>query len=83
MAYAKHVPAAERTMRLLEVLSTTSHGLTAAELMAQLHSTSRTAGRVERRLASQHLSVMLASSGFYTDRGVAGLPASAAMAPHM
>ena len=37
MVYAKHVPAAERTMRLLEVLSTSSHGLTAAELMARLH----------------------------------------------
>ena len=37
MAYAKHVPAAERTIRLLEVLSTTSYGLTAAELMARLH----------------------------------------------
>jgi DNA-binding IclR family transcriptional regulator len=37
MTYARHVPAAERTIRLLEVLSTAAHGLTAAELMARLH----------------------------------------------
>lgn len=37
MAYAKYVPAAERTLRLLEVLSAASHGLTAAELIEQLH----------------------------------------------
>jgi DNA-binding IclR family transcriptional regulator len=37
MPYAKHVPAAERTLQLLEVLSVASHGLTAAELMARLH----------------------------------------------
>lgn len=37
MTYANHVPAAERTIRLLEVLSTSSYGLTAAELMVRLH----------------------------------------------
>lgn len=36
MAYAKHVPAAERTLRLLEVLSTSSSGFTAADLAARL-----------------------------------------------
>jgi DNA-binding IclR family transcriptional regulator len=37
MAYAKYVPAAERTLQLLEVLSAATHGLTAAELIARLH----------------------------------------------
>lgn len=37
MAYAKYVPAAERTLRLLEVLSAAAHGLTAAELIERLH----------------------------------------------
>jgi DNA-binding IclR family transcriptional regulator len=37
MTYAKHVPAAERTIRLLEVLSTSSYGFTAAELIVRLH----------------------------------------------
>jgi DNA-binding IclR family transcriptional regulator len=37
MTYAHHVPAAERTLRLLEVLSVASTGLTAAELIERLH----------------------------------------------
>ena len=37
MAYATHVPAAERTLQLLEVLSTASRGFTAAELITRLH----------------------------------------------
>lgn len=36
MAYNKHVPAAERTLRLLEVLSVAAHGCTAADLIEQL-----------------------------------------------
>lgn len=36
MSYDKHVPAAERTLRLLEVLSGTAHGCTAADLMTQV-----------------------------------------------
>jgi|GEM_PF-236034 len=37
MTYSKHVPAAERTLRLLEVLAVAPEGLTAAELIEQLH----------------------------------------------
>ncbi len=36
MAYSKQVPAAERTLRLLEVLAVASDGLTAAELLETL-----------------------------------------------
>jgi DNA-binding IclR family transcriptional regulator len=36
MSYSKHVPAAERTLRLLEVLAVGANGLTAAELIDRL-----------------------------------------------
>ena len=41
MDYSKQVPAAERTLNILEVLSSTPDGLSATELLAQLGDISR------------------------------------------